>query len=275
MNEILENCLFHKNPGRYEQICSVAKEFSREYIGENIICDHIFSTVENFCIKNGFAVKTIRFPMHDDEIWAITTVKKGCVFITINTSIELNKQIFAAAHELYHIYRFINADDDALAAGSVLTARDATDVDIDLEEQEANAFAALILAPLKQVSRQKKIADEKTLSSMKSLIIFFMDCFALPYKAMVIKLFECKLIEKQDAELLMREESSVEKFICEHDGRGSRWFRKTCDNNLEQMKSIVELNKENGYITKVRAEEDLITMNELISQLLQSCKDEV
>ncbi|MBR3813378.1 MAG: hypothetical protein IKK38_05840 [Spirochaetaceae bacterium] len=42
---------------------------------------------------------------------------------------------------------------------------------------------ALILAPLKKVEQQKKIADVNADSQAKLviLVIFFMDCFALPF----------------------------------------------------------------------------------------------
>jgi Zn-dependent peptidase ImmA (M78 family) len=67
--------------------------------------------------------------------------KRGCIFVTINTGLALNKQIFAAAHELYHIYRYVNDQkDDFAARGSLLTTKEADTPCTSEEDCEANAF---------------------------------------------------------------------------------------------------------------------------------------
>ena len=274
MSKLLDNCLFEKDSQQYEKIKEIAKSFSKTYIGNNIPCDHIFSILENYCKRNGFDVQIFRFPIEDEKIWALTSVKKGCIFVTINTSLELNKQIFAAAHELYHIYCYIAGDDDELVSGSILTAENASDIDAAMEEREANAFAALILAPLKQVEQQKKIADVNADSHAKLviLVMYFMDCFALPYKAMVIKLWECNVIQKNEAEALLLEEEDVENLIKIREDIGSRWLKRTCDNNLNAIKEIIENNHQNEYISDEKAKSDLEAINNIIS-LLPKCKE--
>ena len=274
MSKILDNCLFEKDSHRYDKIKELAKTFSKSYIGNNIPCDHIFSIIDTYCKRNGFDVQIFRFPIEDEKIWALTSIKKGCIFVTINTSLELNKQIFAAAHELYHIYCYIDGDDDELVNGSILIAENASDIDVSMEEREANAFAALILAPLKQVEQQKKIADvdAESIAKLIILVIYFMDCFALPYKAMVIKLWECKIIQKEQADSLLLEEKNVENFIRTREGMGSRWLKRTYDNNLNAIRDIIESNKQNLYISDERAATDLEVINHIISSL-PKCKE--
>lgn len=269
MNRILDNCLFEKDSQRYEKIKQIAKSFSKAYIGNNIPCDHIFSIIDNYCKRNGFDVQIFRFPIDDAKIWALTSVKKGCVFVTINTSLPLNKQIFAAAHELYHIYCYIDGDDDELVNGSILTAENADDIDVAMEEREANAFAALILAPLKQVEQQKKIANfnAESIANLMILVMYFMDCFALPYKAMVIKLLECKIIQKAEAESLLSEEDKIESFIKAREGIGSRWLKKTYDNNLNALKDMIESNRTHLYISDEKANADFNIVNSVILSL--------
>ena len=276
MNKLLENCLFEKDSQRYEKIKEIAISFTKEYIGNNILCDHIFSTVETYCRRNGFDVQIFRLPIEDEKIWAFTSIKKGCIFVTINTSLELNKQIFAAAHELYHIYCYIDGDDDDLVNGSILTDEDASDIDVAMEEREANAFAALILAPLKQVVQQKKIADVDSDSVAKLIIltIYLMDCFALPYKAMVIKLLECNAIQKAEAKYLLSEEKNVEAFILSREGLGSRWLKKTNDNNLNAIKEMIKKNLQEQYISEEKAKADLKLLNEFMSSMTKKKNQE-
>lgn len=53
----------------------------------------------------------LRYPIHDDELWALTFLKQDTIFVFVNTAFPLCKQFFAAAHELYHIYCYVeNAD---------------------------------------------------------------------------------------------------------------------------------------------------------------------
>ena len=53
----------------------------------------------------------LRYPIHDDELWALTFLKQDTIFVCVNTALPLCKQFFAAAHELYHIYCYVeNAD---------------------------------------------------------------------------------------------------------------------------------------------------------------------
>ena len=267
MNKILDNCLFEKDKDRYKKVQEIALSFSKEYVGNNIPREHIFSIIETYCRRNGFNVHLFKIPIDDEEIWAVTTVKKGCIFVTVNTSLELNKQIFAAAHELYHIYRYIAGDDEELISGSVLTANNANDIDVVMEEKEANAFAALILAPLKQVEQQKKIADvdSDSLVRLVVLIIYFMDCFALPYKAMVIKLYECNVLSKEESEYLLTQESEVKEVICKSRGPSARWLKRTYDNNLNILKDMIEENTKNFYITSERSDSDLNVLNSFLS----------
>ena len=45
----------------------------------------------------------LRYPIEDTDLCACTFIRKGRMFVMINSALPLSKQIFAAAHELYHI----------------------------------------------------------------------------------------------------------------------------------------------------------------------------
>lgn len=69
--------------------------------------------------------------------------KKGILFVYINSQLPQEKQNFAAAHELYHIW----FDKDYLTNPKMLngtTLNDETDI---ARELRTNLFAAMILVP--------------------------------------------------------------------------------------------------------------------------------
>jgi hypothetical protein len=82
--------------------------------------------------------------------------KRGCIFVTIYTGLALNKQIFAAAHELYHIYRYVNDQkDDFAARGSLLTTKEADTP-----------------APAKRTARQTRFSPQPDFPKMNMSEVF-------------------------------------------------------------------------------------------------------
>ena len=51
----------------------------------------------------------------------MTFLKQDTIFVCVNTALPLCKQFFAAAHELYHIYCYVeNADQSYIKNGSMV-----------------------------------------------------------------------------------------------------------------------------------------------------------
>ena len=94
MNEI-NQILFSKQNRRFRDVEETAKTVSLLYSGNPMIRDGIFSVVENYARKNEFSIEILRYPFHDDELWAFTFMKEGTIFICINSGLSLCKQIFA------------------------------------------------------------------------------------------------------------------------------------------------------------------------------------
>ncbi len=86
----------------------------------------------------------LQYPIEDDEICGFVCCKKERIFSYINSYIPYEKQVFAAAHELYHLW----FDKDILTTGELLSS-DVIDLALDkgLSEREAwaNRFAAILL----------------------------------------------------------------------------------------------------------------------------------
>lgn len=111
MNNVLEDSLFVSQTKKFDEIQSIVRQFSAEYVGNSIIKDNIFAVIQNYARKKEIALELLRYPIHDDELWALTFLKQDTIFVCVNTALPLCKQFFAAAHELYHIYCYVeNAD---------------------------------------------------------------------------------------------------------------------------------------------------------------------
>ena len=63
----------------------------------------------------------LRYLMEDAELCACKFIRQGRMFVMINFALPLSKQIFLAAHELYHFYCHLEEKDVALLqSGSIL-----------------------------------------------------------------------------------------------------------------------------------------------------------
>ena len=104
MCKVLDNSLYMKDRKRYIKISECVTSFNSLYNKNNIIQDDIFNVLENYVTRHGMPFELLRYPIGDAELCACTFIRQGRMFVMINSAIPLSKQIFAAAHELYHIY---------------------------------------------------------------------------------------------------------------------------------------------------------------------------
>ena len=147
----------------------------------------------------------LQYPVKDLELCAFVCKKKDTIFSFVNSFIPLEKQIFAAAHELYHIW----FEEDQLCNGEILK----TDVVdsifgnlISQSEAKANLFAAIFLVPkevllneLDYLKIKRSYFDSENIKELKLLTPFvkLMNMFGVPYKAIVRRLYEVDYIEAE------------------------------------------------------------------------------
>jgi len=159
------------------------------YKGSRILKDEVFNILADESIF-------IQYPIEDDEICGFVCCKQGHVFSFINSYIPYEKQLFAAAHELYHIWY----DEDILTKGEFLrdnTIDPITGEELDEREIKANKFAAIFLVP------QNVLLDELNYMSINvakqielGQVVKLMDKFGVPYKTMVRRLYETRHISR-------------------------------------------------------------------------------
>lgn len=272
MYKAIENSLFSKRPDKFEKIRIVAREFSGAYSGSNIVQDDIFGIIENYTRRQGRPLELFRIPIDDDEFCACTFLRGGRIFITINSQMILAKQIFAAAHELYHIYCYFEEDNHELSSqGSILMSASLQVDNAEIEDTEANAFAGLFLAPSAQIREQIDIYGINTEKVCFDDVLKLVDLFAIPYKAMVLRLFEEKYLDAQEVRKFFEiSEDDVTKQI-NITGKGKRWYRVPSDRIA--FGSLIEnfdANKQLDVINEYRKRLDEKRIAEICDELKEN-----
>jgi Zn-dependent peptidase ImmA (M78 family) len=132
----------------------------------------------------------LKYPINDDELCAFVCKKKNRIFVYINTYIPKEKQIFAAAHELYHIW----FDQERLNQSELLQNRTLENDTQDLNELKANLFAAMLLVPTNILQSELTVRQIQKQNLKVEDIVKLMSLFNVPYKALIRRLYEIEFI---------------------------------------------------------------------------------
>lgn len=152
-----------------------------------ILKEEIFSILED-------EATLLKYPITDDELCAFVCKKKNQLFVYINTHIPKEKQVFAAAHELYHIW----FDRERLNEAEMLKSNILENDTQDIHELKANLFAAMLLVPKPALMDQLESWGVQKEKVDLEHIIRLMSIFLVPYKTIIRRLFEIDYIsEKQ------------------------------------------------------------------------------
>jgi Zn-dependent peptidase ImmA (M78 family) len=258
MGDVLEESLFSKQPRQFDKVNSQAKSFAANYCGTTIIRDSIFGIEGNYARKRDLTLEVLRYPIRDDELWAFTFVKKGTIFLCVNAALAMCKQIFAVAHELYHIHCYAeDIDPDTIETGSLLDSKTADATAVSQEDLEANAFAGLLLMPDSILDEQIKIYGINGDKMSVDDVLVLMELFALPYKAIVLRLVENNNITYNKAKELLAVDSMFVSDRIMRTGKARGWQQ-----NSEELTFFgslldnMEYNKENDLLTDSRERAD-------------------
>ena len=269
MTTVLDSSLFETDRKRYQQINDLAGKFLGVYCINGIIGENIFQLLSNYARKNDISLEVLRYPFHDDELWAFTFLKKGTIFVCINSELPQNKQVFAAAHELYHIHCYVeDVDPHIIRTGSLLDSKTADETATTQEDLAANAFAASLLMPDHLLYDQLRLSGLTKNTASVDDILSLMESFGAPYKAIVLRLYECSHITKSKASTLL----SLPQADIEHrialTGHAKRWMLN--GRGIETFGSLEEnldFNRQNELLTDTRQKEDLSYLADLKKRL--------
>ena len=132
------------------------------------------------------------------------------------------------------------------------------------EDLEANAFGGLLMMPDHLLHEQILLYGmDKDLVTVDS-VLMLMDMFAMPYKAVVLRLFESGNISHQQAEKLLEISSADVINRASLTGKAKRWQLDgkgtECFGTLLEK---VEYNRQHEYLTESRENEDVAYIDQL------------
>lgn len=195
-----------------EEVAEIKRQ-ARAKLGEcnktrDIIGPQIFSILSLYA-------RVLYYPLGKDGPWGITylagtenTEFGEKPFVAINTSISVDKQVFAAAHELYHIWFDKKAE---AITSSILDNLNGQNID-DISEQKASRFAAEFLVDEELLHREMKLYSIMTGNITVKNIFTLANIFTVPYRAMVKRLLEIGAINNEDCnKYLNKSESAIEQ----------------------------------------------------------------
>lgn len=155
----------------------------------SIVRDEIFKVLEK-------EARVIYYPIKDDEICGFVYSYGKEKIAYINTYIPYEKQVFTAAHELYH-FCYSNMNQGELLYSEVLEGKSRNKKN-ELEDLKANRFAAEFLAQEDIFRRElKEIQNGSDTVDLRE-IVQLMDIFLLPYKTIVNRLNELQIIDSKE-----------------------------------------------------------------------------
>lgn len=269
MSNALKESLYKKQIKRFERVVDISKEFSGAYCGSSIIGTTIFDIVENYARKKEIILEVLRYPFKDAKLWAVTFVKRRTIFLCVNSELPVCKQVFAVAHELYHIRCYAEGTDmNTIQTGSVLESKVVDEIAITQEDLEANAFAGLLLMPCSFIYEQISLYGINRKHIEVDDILTLMELFVLPYEATVLRLFEEQIITEDKAIKLLKYDMSYISQRIEFTGKAKQWqvnsakifyFGSLLDN--------LEFNSNNEFITNSREEADRKYLKEIRESL--------
>ena len=254
MDCLYNKILYKKDSKRFEQIREIAAGFSSYYIGQNIIQDDIFTVIENYARTKEMPLEWLRFQIRDPELCACTFIRSGRIFVMFNSGIPMSKQIFAAAH----IRCFLEEDNpELIKRGSILNSATIEAGTTEAEEMEANAFAGILLVPVDALEQQIRIYQINKKAIEMNDILTLMDIFAVPYKAMVLRLLEEKIISDDRARKMINILFHKIKKLMQMTDKAKRWDM--IPSGYEKFGNLVEnltINTEREALPKSRLESD-------------------
>lgn len=258
MRDVFGESLFGKQLKQFDEVNALAKSFAVNYCGNTIIRDSIFGIVTNYARKRELSIEVLRYPFGDEELWAFTFVKKGTLFLCVNSELAVCKQIFAVAHELYHIHCYAeDKDPDTIVSGSLLDSKTADDTAESQEDLEANAFAGLLLMPDSMLDEQIKLYGISGERISTDDVLMLMELFALPYKAVVLRLAENHNITLNKTQELLKVDASVVSERMKLTGKALGWQQDSKEiSYFGSLLDDMEYNSENELLTDSREKAD-------------------
>lgn len=205
----------------------------------DILGEQIFDILKRNC-------RVLLYPLDDDDVWGFYEKIDGHSFICINTSIDIDKQVFVAAHELYHLW--YNHPEELILAADI----EERDQNLSIEEKKANRFAAAFLVPEMLLGRVIGASGIDVSNIDVQDIVKLARSFLVPYRTMVKRLCEIgKIRNEKCAEFLNITEEQIDIW---RKRLGLELVRRTNDVSLDVLVDKAISAFERRQITRAKLE---------------------
>ena len=261
---VVDTCLFEKDKEKFIKVEKEAIYFCDQYMREIVPRDSFINFLTNYVQNKDSSLHYFSFPMNDDNLFAFSFYKKGRFFICINNKLPVCKQNFALAHEAYHIYCFLEEKEESVLCTTV--DKNAYDNMVDMEELKANAFAGMVMIPRTELEKQISLfkMDADFHYSVEE-ICTLMDYFGMPFKSVVLRLFECEKITKDQANDLLEKNDQAKEYI-NMTGIGRRWqLNSIGQNRFGDLQTKFKMIKDHEWMTEEREQEEMAFIQKMIN----------
>ena len=190
-----------------QQIPTVIEKVRTDYVLNNmIIKDDIFGILEKHCTVIYYPIENeINCGFHTERF----VKNKLEDFVYINTAKTVAEQVFAAAHELGHVWGVANRVWELAGEQGILESK--------IEERIINRFAAELLMPTKEFRKtfwahMEKLgfdSDKLRLVDLIRVMVLQMNDYMVPYESVRRRIVETKIITQEIGETLLKNEEAI------------------------------------------------------------------
>ena len=190
-----------------EQIPTVIEKVRTDYVLNNmIIKDDIFGILEKHCT-------VVYYPIENEINCGFHTKRfvkdKLEDFVYINTAKTVAEQVFAAAHELGHVWGVATQVWELAGEQGTLESK--------TEERIINRFAAELLMPTKEfrktfLAHMEKLGldtNKLRLVDLIRIMVLQMNDYMVPYESVRRRVVETKIITQELGEALLKNEEAI------------------------------------------------------------------
>jgi len=152
----------------------------------DVIGTQIFSILEE-------ESRVLYYPLEDPHVWGFSETIKGKSFVCINTSLQYDRQVFAAAHELYHLWFG--------CFGEIMISKNNFEPDSEDEiELKANRFAAEFLVNDELLLQEMRLFKIDKSDLRVKDIVRLANHFVVPYNTMAKRFMEAGICSPKQYE---------------------------------------------------------------------------
>lgn len=264
----VQDTLFHKRPDIYQDIEQKAYYQLQELHRNQRVQDDIFRI-----LKNMPQIHLLTFPIEDENLCAFTLYKQK-QFLYINSYLPLATQIFAAAHELYHV--LYDGGQQERAQELLVDVEAFTE---DENEMRANTFAACFLVPKHLLREEVSLLGIQSDGIRLTDVVKLMDAFSIPYKAMILRLHETGYLTLEQAtKFLAVSDNNPQKgvmLLIQKTRHAIRWQKRTLEQEYSRFIELaVNCVQEHAIpFETVKSDFAILELEENVDTLFDEVKD--